>query len=160
LGPLHLTGAVIVVIPLFALFGYVLHRVLLHRSLEVGPLATLLATFGLSVVIQNLLLQVYSADTHALDAGSLTSGSIRLSSQISISALALLTFGLAVVVLIGLQVFLSRTQLGRMMRASSDDPGAAGMVGGNVKHVYATAMAIAFGTIAVAGLLFGMRSSF
>lgn len=162
LGPMHgnLLVAVVVVIPLFAAFGYVLHRVLLQRSLDVGPLATLLATFGLSVVIQNVLLQIYSADTHALDAGSLTSGSIRLTSQISISTLALLTFVLAVVALVGVQLFLSRTQVGRMMRASSDDPGAASMVGGNVRHIYAVAMAIAFGTIALAGLLFAMRSSF
>ena len=53
-------------IPMFAAFGYGLHRVLLQRSLAVGPLSTLLATFGLSIVIQNVLLQVYSADTHAL----------------------------------------------------------------------------------------------
>ncbi len=71
-----------------------------------------------------------------------------------------MTFVLAVVVLVGVQLFLTRTQLGRMMRASSDDPVAARVVGGDVKHVYATAMAIAFGTIALAGLLFGMRSSF
>jgi branched-chain amino acid transport system permease protein len=162
LGPAsgHIAVAFVVVIPLFAALGYALHRGLLQRSLDVGPLSTLLATFGLSVVIQNVLLQVYSADTHALDAGALTSGSIRVNAQISVSTLALLTFALAVVVLVGVQVFLSRTPLGRMMRASADDPGAASMSGGDVKHVYATAMAIAFGTIALAGLLFGMRSSF
>jgi branched-chain amino acid transport system permease protein len=162
IGPMpgHLLGAAIVVIPLFAAFGYALHRLLLQRSLTVGPLVTLLATFGLSVVIQNVLLQIYSADTHALNAGALTSGSIHITSQISISTLALLTFGLAIVILVGIQLFLSRTPLGRVMRASSDDPGAASMIGANVKHVYATAMAIAFGTIAVAGLLFAMRSSF
>jgi branched-chain amino acid transport system permease protein len=158
--PGHPFAAALAVIPLMAGLGYVLHRVLLQRGLQVGPLATLLATFGLSVVIQNVLLQVYSADTHALNAGALTSGSIRISDQISISTLALLTFVLAVVVLIGIQLFLSYTGAGAMMRASSDDPGAVSMVGGNVKHIYATAMAIAFATIALGGLLFGAHSSF
>ena len=74
----HLAAAVIVV-PAVRALGYGLHRALLHRSLAVGPLSTLLATFGLSVVIQNVLLQVYSADTQALDIGSLGSGSMRLS---------------------------------------------------------------------------------
>jgi branched-chain amino acid transport system permease protein len=158
--PGHTLTAAIVVIPIFAAFGYGLHRVLLQRSLTIGPLSTLLATFGLSIVIQNVLLQVYSADTHALSVGSLSSGSIAITKQISISTLALITFVLAVVVLVGLQLFLSRTQPGRMLRASADDPGAASLVGGNTRHIYATAMAIAFGTIALAGVLFGMRSSF
>ncbi|HEY1488766.1 MAG TPA: branched-chain amino acid ABC transporter permease, partial [Micromonosporaceae bacterium] len=152
--------AAIVVIPIFAAFGYAMHRLLLQRSLTVGPLSTLLATFGLSIIIQNLLLQVYSADTHALSIGRLSGSSIRITGQISVSTLALITFVLAVVVLIVLQLFLSRTQPGRMLRASADDPGAASLVGGNTRHIYATAMAIAFGTIALAGLLFATRSSF
>jgi branched-chain amino acid transport system permease protein len=161
-GPLpgHLLGSFVVVIPLLAVLGYVLHRLLLHRGLTAGPLATLLATFGLSIVIQNVLLQSYSADTHTLPAGSLTSASLTINAQISVSTLELLILGLAVVVIVGIQLFLSRTQLGRMMRASADDPTAAGLVGGNVRHIYAVAMAIAFGTIALAGMLSAMRSSF
>jgi branched-chain amino acid transport system permease protein len=158
--PGHVLTAAIVVIPIFAAFGYGLHRVLLQRSLTVGPLSTLLATFGLSIIIQNVLLQVYSADAHALSVGSVSSGSIKINDQISISTLALITFVLAVGVLVGLQLFLSRTQPGRMLRASADDPGAASLVGGNTKHIYATSMAIAFGTIALAGVLFGMRTSY
>ena len=86
-GPLpgHVLLAAVVVIPLLAAIGYALHRALLHRSLQVGPLSTLLATFGLSIVLQNLLLETYSADTHTLPAGVLTAGSIRVNDQISIS---------------------------------------------------------------------------
>ena len=71
--PVGTFWAVIVVIPLFALFGYAVQRGLFQRSLSVSPLSTLLVTFGLSVVIQNVLLQVYSGDTRALDIGSLVS---------------------------------------------------------------------------------------
>jgi branched-chain amino acid transport system permease protein len=157
-GGLFWTG--VVVIALFAGLGYLLQRVLIQRSMRVSPLATLLATFGLSVVIQNVLLQVYSADARSLDAGSLVSASLRVSGQLSVSYLALLTFALAVVVLVGLQLFLRRNRLGRMLRAASDDPEAASLVGADSRHVYAIATAIAFATVALAGLMFAMRSSF
>jgi branched-chain amino acid transport system permease protein len=158
--PINLLGATIVVIPAFAVLGYLTQRGLIQRASRVGPLSTLLVTFGLSIIIQNLLLQVYSADTRSLPAGSLVSASLKLSNQISISYLALLTFGLAVAVLLGLQAFLSRTALGRMLRATSDDREAAALVGADTRHVYAVATAIAFATVALAGLLFAMRSSF
>jgi branched-chain amino acid transport system permease protein len=158
--PVNLLGATIVVIPAFAALGYLTQRGLIQRASRVGPLSTLLVTFGLSIIIQNLLLQAYSADTRSLPAGSLVSASLKLSDQISISYLALLTFGLAVVVLLGLQAFLSRTALGRMLRATSDDREAASLVGADTRHVYAVATAIAFATVALAGLLFAMRSSF
>ena len=158
--PLGILGATIVVIPVFALLGYLTQRTLIQRALQTGPLSTLLVTFGLSIIIQNLLLQGYSADTRALPAGSLVSASLKLSGQVSISYLALLTFGLAVVVLLGLQAFLSRTALGRMLRATADDREAATLVGADSRHLYGVATAIAFATVALAGLLFAMRSSF
>jgi branched-chain amino acid transport system permease protein len=158
--PLGILGATVVVIPVFALLGYLTQRTLIERALQTGPLSTLLVTFGLSIIIQNLLLQGYSADTRALPAGSLVSASLKLSAQVSISYLALLTFGLAVVVLLGLQAFLSRTALGRMLRATADDREAATLVGADSRHLYGVATAIAFATVALAGLLFAMRSSF
>jgi branched-chain amino acid transport system permease protein len=158
--PLGVLGASLVVIPLFAGLGYLVQRGLIQRALQVGPLSTLLVTFGLSIIIQNLLLQGYSADTRALPAGALGSASLRLSGAISVSWLAILTFALAVAVLLGLQLFLSRTALGRMLRATSDDREAATLVGADPRHMYGVATAIAFATVALAGLLFAMRSSF
>lgn len=158
--PLGAFWAVIVVLPMFALLGYALQRGLFQRSLRVSPLSTLLVTFGLSVVIQNLLQQVYSADTRALDIGYLVTASVRVNSSISVSYLSIITFGLAIVVIVALQAFLSRTRTGRMMRASSDDPEAATLVGADSRHVYGVATAIAFATVALAGLMFAMRSSF
>lgn len=153
-------AALIVVLPGAALAGYALHYAVLHRSLRGGELSPLLATFGLSVVIGNVLLEAFSADTHSLNAGALTTASWRISGQLSISALSALIFVVAVVVLGGLQLFLARTQLGRCMRATADDPHTAELVGINAKRVYATAAAIALATAALAGTFFGMRSSF
>jgi branched-chain amino acid transport system permease protein len=158
--PLGAFWAVVVVVPVFAAFGYGLQRGLFQRSLAISPLSTLLVTFGLSVVIQNVLLQIYSADTRALDIGSLVTAGLRVNANISLSYLALITFGLAVVVIAALQLFLSRSRTGRIMRAASDDREAATLVGADSRHVYAVATAIAFATVALAGLMFAMRSSF
>jgi branched-chain amino acid transport system permease protein len=158
--PLGVLGATVVVIPLFAVLGYLAQRGLIERSLRTGPLSTLLVTFGLSIIIQNLLLQGYSADTRSLDVGSLVSASLKLTGQISVAYLAVITFALAIVVLLGLQLFLSRTASGRMLRAAADDPEAATLSGADSRHVYGVATAIAFATVALAGLLFAMRSSF
>jgi branched-chain amino acid transport system permease protein len=158
--PVGVLGATLIVLPLFAAFGYLVQRGLIQRSLTVGPLSTLLVTFGLSVVIQNVLLQLYSADTRSLDTGALVSASLRITGQLSVAYLSLITFVLAVVVLAGLQLFLSRSRVGRMVRASSDDPEAATLQGADPRHIYGVATAIAFATVPLAGLMFAMRSSF
>ena len=148
-----------VTVPLFAVLGYGTQRLLLQKSLSSGALATLLVTFGLSIVLQNLLLEVFSADTRTLDGGSFSTGALDVGG-ISIGYQALTTFLLAAAVLAGIQVFLSRTGLGRMLRASSDDPETANLVGGDSRHIYGIATAIAFATVALAGLMFALRSSF
>ena len=151
---------VIAAVAVFSLLGYVLQRLLLNRSIRSGPLATLLVTFGLSIIIQNVLLEVFSADTRTIDAGPLATASWRINGELSISFLALLTFVIAVVAIVVVQLALSRTRTGRMMRATSDDAGTAALVGSNPRHIFGVATAVAFGTIALAGMLYAMRSSF
>lgn len=151
--------AVVVVAPLFGLLGYLTQRVLLQRGLAAGPMSTLVATFGLSIIIQNVLLEVFSADTRTLDAGNLALTSLRVNEYVAVPWLALLTFGLALLVMVALQAFLSRTSLGRIMRATSDDRDTATLVGADSRHVYGVATAIAFATVALAGMLMAMRSS-
>jgi branched-chain amino acid transport system permease protein len=107
-----------------------------------------------------VLLQVYSADTRSLNPGSLVSASLKITGQLSVAYLSVITFALAIVVLAGLQLFLSRSRVGRMVRASSDDPEAATLQGADPRHIYGVATAIAFATVALAGLMFAMRSSF
>jgi branched-chain amino acid transport system permease protein len=159
-GGVPLWFAVVVAAPLFALLGYATQRVLLQRSLAAGPTSTLVVTFGLSIVIQNLLLEHYSADTRTLDGGSFATGAFEITDQLTVPYLPLVTFLLAVVVLVGIQLFLSRTGLGRMLRASSDDRETAALVGADSRHVYGIATAIAFATVALAGVMMAMRSSF
>jgi branched-chain amino acid transport system permease protein len=145
---------------IFAAFGYVSQRTVLQRSLDSGPLTTLLVTFGLSVVIQNALLEGFSADSHSLSVGSLTTSALRINSTISISYLRLGILVVAIVVLAVVQLFLARTSTGRQIRAVADDGEAASISGVNTRHVTGIAAGIAFATVAVAGLAYGMYSQF
>lgn len=154
--------ALIIVIPLMALLGWVLQRLVLERSLRAGPLVPLLATFGLAVVIENLLFEAFSADTRSLapDIGDLAFDSWTLVGGITVGHLAVLVFGVAVLLLTGLHLFLHYTALGRAIRATAEDPDTAELVGINSRAVYALAAAIAVATTAVAGTFLAMRAAF
>jgi branched-chain amino acid transport system permease protein len=150
----------VLVVPIFAVLGYVVQRTVIQASLNRSVLTTLLVTFGISVVIENGLQQFLSANSHSLDIGSLVSDSLRLGSQISLAYLNLVIFAVAVVVLLGLQYYLSSTRQGRLIRAVADDREAAQMSGIDYRHVFGIAAAIAFATVALAGVAFGMYSTF
>jgi len=154
--------AILPVIPVMLLIGYVLQRVLLERSLRSGLLVPLLTTFGLSIVIQNLLDQGFSVDDRSLgaQAGSIATSSWQITSQLSIPAIGVLTLGVAVVIYGGLQIFLSKTRSGRQMRATAQDPDTAELVGINSRAVYARATSIAVAIAAVGGVFLAIRSSF
>jgi branched-subunit amino acid ABC-type transport system permease component len=154
--------ALLPVLPVMLLVGYGLQVTILERSLRSSMLVPLLTTFGLSIVIQNLLLEKFSPDVRSLggQAGSVATASWRVSKDISISAMGGLALGVAVLVLGSLQLFLSRTQAGRQMRATAQDPDTAELVGVNARAVYARATAIAVAIAAVAGLFLAIRSTF
>ena len=149
----------VIVVPLMALLGYVLQRTVLQASLDRSILTTLLVTFGLSVVIENGLLEFVNADSHSLGVGNaIITGSFSIGSQITIPYLLLLIFAVAVVVLLGLQYFLSVSRYGRLIRAVADDREAAQLAGADYRHVFGIAAAIAFGTVALGGIAYGMYS--
>ena len=152
--------ALVPVLPGALIVGYLLQRTMLERSLRAGQLVPLLTTFGLLIVIANLLQYFFSPDVHSLDEGSIGTASWRVSSSLSIPWFDVLTFAVAVVVLGGLQLVLRFTQLGRELRATAEDADTAELVGINARSVYARATAIAVATAALAGVFYGMRSSF
>jgi branched-chain amino acid transport system permease protein len=152
--------AVLVVVPAFFVLGYVGQRTLIQAALDRGPLTTLIVTFGLSVVIQNALLEVFSADSHSIDIGSLITGAVQINDQISIAYLSLGVFVVAVLVLGSLAWYLGRTSTGRLIRAVAADREAAQLSGVRYRHVFGIAAALALVTVALAGLAFGMYSSF
>ena len=151
-----------VALPVMVLLGYVLQLTVLERSLKSGILTPLLATFGLSIVIQNLLQIVFSPDVRSLggSAGSVTTASWQVTSGLSVSALGLVVLVVAVLLFATLQLFLSRTRAGWIMRATAEDPDAAELVGIDSRSVYARATAIAVAIAALGGLFLGIRSVF
>lgn len=151
---------IVVTVPLFSLVGYLTQRSLIQMSLAAGPLATLLVTFGLSIVLQNGMLEMFSADTRTLDAGSFATASLQIGDGLALSYIGIFGLVAAVVTIVAVQLFLSRTRTGRMMRAASDDPETATVVGANARHIYGVATAIAFASVALAGMIFAMRASF
>jgi branched-chain amino acid transport system permease protein len=149
----------LIVVPVMAALGYVLQRSIIQSALDRSVLTTLLVTFGLSIVIENGLLQFFTANSRSIGADlALVRDSFSLGSQIQIGYLVVVIFATAVVVLLGLQYFLSASKYGRLIRASADDPEAAQLAGADYRHVFGVAAAIAFGTVALAGMAYGMYS--
>ncbi|SPC06606.1 branched-chain amino acid ABC transporter permease [Cupriavidus oxalaticus] len=152
-------AAAVLVVGLFFPLGYVLQRALLNRVLSRDPLPALVVTFGLSIVIQNVLLAVFTSDPRSIDAGGLNLVALPLTQDLSIGALPLLVFAVSLLATAGLQAMMTRTAIGRAFRAVSDDPEAAQLTGLDARHVYGLATAIAFMLIAAAGVLQGMRTT-
>ena len=127
-----------------AVVGYVGQRGLFNFTLGVDPLPGILVSFGLGIVIQNALQEHYTATDRSIDLGPILTKSIRITDDISIGWFPLLTLGVAVVVLVALQLLFSRTRIGRAFRATADDPQTAQLMGINDRRLYGVAMAIAF----------------
>ena len=143
-----------------ALLGYSLQRSMLNKSISMGVLSPLLITFAFSIIIQNALLKFFSSDSRSIQTDSLGSASIKINESIYIGLLPLLTFATGVLLTLTIHFYLTRTRGGRAMRATSDDPTAAELVGINNRHVYGLATAIGLFAAGIAGILFGMRTQF
>jgi branched-chain amino acid transport system permease protein len=152
--------ALVIVVPAMAAIGYLLQRGILNRTLGPDLLPPLLVTFGLSVIIQNGLLELFTADSRRLQAGPIEVASIPLGGGLAVGTLPLIQFAVAVAVILGLQIMFYRTALGRAFRATSDDQTVAQLVGLDNRHVFALAMAVSLAIIAVAGVFLAVRTNF
>jgi branched-chain amino acid transport system permease protein len=149
----------LIVVPVMAVLGYVVQRTMIQGALDRSVLTTLMVMLGLSFVIENGLLQFFTANTRGIGTGlSLLTASFSIGSQIQIAYLLVVIFATAVVVLLGLQYFLSRSKYGRLIRAVADDREAAQLAGADYRHVFGIAAAIAFATVALGGIAYGMYS--
>ena len=149
----------LIVMPLMFLVGYGLQSGLINRVIGKGDEPPLLVTFGLSFIIQNLMLLIFSADPQMLRA-SYRLASIPVTDHFSIPILYLVNFVISVLVILALHVFLRYSYTGKAIRAVSDDNTAAALMGVNVKRGYSVAMGIATATAAVAGVIVGTTFSF
>jgi branched-chain amino acid transport system permease protein len=148
-----------IVVAIMAALGYVLQRSLFQSAITRGELTTLIVTFGLSIVIENALLQFFTANNRGIGTGSsLISSSFSIGAGLQIAWLDVVIFALAVVVLLSLQYFLSSSKYGRLIRAVADDREAAQLAGADYRHVFGVAAALAFCTVALAGIAYGMTT--
>ena len=146
-------------LPISFAFGYALQRFVLNGTLGRDPLPSLVVTFGLSIVVQNLLLELFSADPRSIETAGLNTASIALPGGVAVGVLPVAIFAIALGATVGLQWLFGRTALGRSFRAVSDDRETAELMGLDARKVYALATAIAFVLIAVAGVLQAMRTT-
>jgi branched-chain amino acid transport system permease protein len=152
--------SLLLVVPGMAVIGYALQRGLLNRTLGDDLLPPLLVTFGLSIIIQNGLLELFTADSRRLQAGSIEIETFQLAQGLFVGALPLIQFAVAILVIAGLQVLFYRTALGRAFRATSDDQSVAQLMGLDTRHVFAMAMALSLAVIAIAGVFLAIRTNF
>ena len=149
----------LILVPVAFVFGYALQRFVLSGTLGKDPLPSLVVTFGLSIVIQNALLELFSADPRSIESGGLATRSIGLPGDLAVGALPLLIFVTACLCTAALQWLFSHTSLGRAFRAVSDDREMAELMGLDSQRIFALATGIAFIVIALAGLFQGLRTT-
>lgn len=151
--------AALIAMPVMFGIGWVLQRVVLNRVLGEDILPPLLVTFGLSIVIQNVLLEGFSADSQRVRAGALETASVDLG-PVTLGVMPMLTFASAILVIVALNQLFYRTALGRAFRATSDDPVTASLMGIKPASVFAVATGIAMIVVTIAALYLGMRANF
>lgn len=160
----------LVVIPVMYVIGYLIQRVLLNRvsvqaaerkgmSTSFGLMSPLLVTFGMSIVLSQVLLVLFESNARIIQ-NELSYAAIRLGEDLTLSTLRLIFFGIAVVMLIVVQLVLTRTHIGRAIRAASDDPEIAALMGMSANKVYAVASGLSLATAGVAGVMVGMSRTF
>lgn len=151
--------AIFIIAPVMAALGYLLQKFVLNRVIGSNELTPMLITFGLSIVLHNVLQEVFSADFQGLDAGPIEVSSLDVGG-ISVGWLPLAILALALTTYALLHRFMTHTRFGRIVRATVDDPEVSALMGVDTRRVYAIGMALSMAIVAVAGWLFGIKSSF
>ncbi len=145
----------IITVPLMFIFGMILQSGLINRVMLKGSEPALLVTFGLSIILQDAMLLLFTADARHTG-GSYSSKTFQIGS-ISIALLDVILLIISLITIIVLAWFLKKTYLGRSIRATSDDTQAASLMGVSVRRTYGIAMGIAMATAAVAGLCVALK---
>lgn len=157
---LHPLLSLLVVCPLMFGIGYCLQKMILNKTLGDDILPPLLVTFGLSIIIQNILMEVFSADSQRLQSGALDTASLPLTDELTVGWLPLIVFVTAIVVIAALQFLFYRTTMGMVFRATSDKAEIVQLMGVKKNHVFALAMGIALAVVGIAAVFMAMRTNF
>jgi branched-chain amino acid transport system permease protein len=139
---------------IIGLAAYPLQRFVFTPVIANGEEAPITATFGVGIAIQVLLLINFSSNPLSLNADYATAQWDIFGLHIRMALLLSTLIGVALVV--GLNLLIKRTQYGRQIQAAAFDPQAAGIVGVNVKHTYATVLSISAATAGIGGVLIAL----
>lgn len=145
----------IITVPLMFIFGMILQGGLINRVMLKGSEPALLVTFGLSIILQDAMLLLFTADARHTG-GAYSSKTFQIGS-ISVALLDIILLIISLITIVILSWFLRKTYMGRSIRATSDDTQAASLMGVSVKRTYGIAMGIAMATAAVAGLCVALK---
>ncbi|WP_349540125.1 branched-chain amino acid ABC transporter permease [Sagittula sp. NFXS13] len=156
--PLGNIGLVLVIVPIAVALGWLLQKFILNRVVGADPLPSLIATFGLSIALQNLMLEIWSADTRSLPNSDIASASFQIG-PIYLGLLPVIVLLCAFCLTGGLDAVLRYTRFGRGLRAAAADTEAAAMTGVDPKRIYATATAIAVGILGLAAIFAALRAT-
>lgn len=148
-----------IIVPVMFVVGWLLQRFIIERTLGRGEMPPILVTFGLSVILQNVMLQLFSADTKSLDPGELGTASVNIGS-VAIGVLPLLTLAVSVGIFALTAAVFGGTRFGRAVRATSDNEAVAQLMGIGTRRVFANAMGFALAISAIAAIFYGMRGTF
>ncbi|MBY5970836.1 branched-chain amino acid ABC transporter permease [Pseudooceanicola marinus] len=156
--PVGNIGLIVVIVPIAVGIGWALQTFILNRVVGADPLPSLIATFGLSIALQNLMLEVWSADTRSLPNSGIASESFQIG-PIYVGLLPVIVLICAFVLTGGLDAVMRYTRFGRGLRAAAADTEAAAMTGVDPKRIYATATAIAVGILGLAAVFAALRAT-
>lgn len=150
--------APLIVMPVFFFAGWALERTLVRRVLGSEPIISLLLLFGVWLVLQNLAYVIWTGDTRSIE-------NAFVESTFSLGGLQLAwpriyVFVAGALTLVALQLFLTRTYLGRAIRATAQDRDAARLAGVDVDRVMGIAFGIGIALAGFAGSLLSLLFSF
>ena len=148
----------VIVAPILFLIGYSIQLIVLNPVMGKGMEPPLLTAFGLSIIAQSLFIIFWSADTRTINT-SYSERGIEMAGM-NVPLMYLIAFGLSIVLITGVHIFMTHTYPGKAIRAATQDPETAQVMGINVKSIYALTYAIGASTAALGGTLIGMTFSF
>ena len=151
--------SLVVVVPVMFAIGWALQRFLLNHVVGGNLFAPLLVTFGLSIVVQNLLQEIFTADTRSLRAEPISQIGFEFNGA-SVGLLPLLSAGVSVALFALTHVLIAKTHYGRQARAVADDPSTARLVGVDDKSFFALVTGFILAAIAFAAVLYAIRTPF
>ena len=149
---------IVLIVPIAILVGWLLQTFILNKVVGADPLPSLIATFGLSIALQNLMLEIWSADTRSLPNSAIASESFQIG-PFYVGLLPVIVLICAFVLTAGLDAVLRFTRFGRGLRAAAADTEAASMAGVNPRRIYAIATAIGVGILGLAAVFAALRAT-